>query len=255
MADQFNPFSLEGRNILITGASSGIGRQCAIDCSKMGARVVAIGRNEARLSATLDQMEGKGHACYTYDLSNLDGIKPLVEQIVAENEKLGGIICAAGVERTKPFKLFSPMDYEEVMTVNTLSAFELVRHATSVKCFDQTGGVIFISSITSIIARTGTAAYSASKGALVSGARVFAAELAKRKIRVNCISPGTILTPLMQNYLSQLSDEDYRKRIGGFPLGLGETTDVSSACIWLLSDASRWVTGQNLVVDGGYTIV
>jgi NAD(P)-dependent dehydrogenase (short-subunit alcohol dehydrogenase family) len=89
---------------------------------------------------------------------------------------------------------------------------------------------------------------------MVSASRVLASELAARKIRVNCISPGTILTPLMQNYLDQLSEEDYKKRISGFPLGLGETTDVSNACIFLLSDASRWITGQNIIIDGGFTI-
>lgn len=249
---QYNPFSLEGKTVLITGASSGIGRQCAIDCSKSGAKVIAVARNEERLDETLSQLQGEGHRRYSYDLSDCNGIKVLVSQIVAENGKLGGLICAAGMEKTMPAKLLKPSDYDEIFKVNTLSAFEMARQVTSVKHF-EVGGVIFISSITSVIARQGTAAYSASKGALVSGARVFAAELAKRKIRVNCISPGTILTPLMQNYLSQLSEEDYQKRIGGFPLGLGETTDVSSACVFLLSDVARWITGQNLVVDGGYT--
>ena len=87
----------------------------------------------------------------------------------------------------------------------------------------------------------------------MSATRVLAVELSRRKIRVNCISPGTILTPMMQNYLSTLSEEEYNKRVGGFPLGLGETTDVSNACVFLLSDASRWITGQNLIIDGGFT--
>ena len=249
-----NPFSLEKKSIIITGASSGIGRQCAIDCSRMGAKVAIIGRNEDRLNETLSQMEGEGHAMYSYDLAQLDGIKDLVSKIVSENGKIDGVVCAAGIEKSAPFKLLKPSDYEEIMKINTFSAFELVRQASGVKVINIQASIVFISSITSVIARTTTAAYSASKGALVSGARVMAAELAKRNIRVNCISPGTILTPLMQTYLSQLSDEDYQKRISGFPLGLGETRDVSNACVYLLSDASRWITGQNIVVDGGYTI-
>ena len=88
----------------------------------------------------------------------------------------------------------------------------------------------------------------------MSTARVLAQEFSNRKIRVNCISPGTVLTPMMQNYLEKLSEEDYKKRVGGFPLGLGETTDISNACVYLLSDASRWITGQNLIVDGGFTM-
>ena len=249
-----NPFSLEKKSIIITGASSGIGRQCAIDCSRMGAKVAIIGRNEDRLNETLSQMEGEGHAMYSYDLAQLDGIKDLVSKIVSENGKIDGVVCAAGIEKSAPFKLLKPSDYEEIMKINTFSAFELVRQASGVKVINIQASIVFISSITSVIARTTTAAYSASKGALVSGARVMAAELAKRNIRVNCISPGTILTPLMQTYLSQLSEEDYQKRISGFPLGLGETRDVSNACVYLLSDASRWITGQNIVVDGGYTI-
>ena len=254
MEVQFNPFSLEGKTILITGASSGIGRQCAIDCSRMGAKVVAVARSQERLQATLSLLSGEGHKYYSYDLSNLDCIKDLVSKIVTENGKLSGLICAAGIEKTAPAKLLKPSDYEELFRINTLSAFEIARQITSVRYFENKGGVLFISSITSIIARSGTAAYSASKGALVSGARVLATELSKRGIRVNCISPGTILTPMMQDYLSSLSDKEYDKRIDGFPLGLGKTTDVSLACVFLLSDASRWITGQNLIIDGGFTI-
>ncbi|WP_028902274.1 SDR family NAD(P)-dependent oxidoreductase [Prevotella sp. P6B4] len=250
----FNPFSLEGKTIIVTGASSGIGRQCAIDCSRMGAKVAIIGRNEERLNETLSLMEGRGHTMFSYDFAQLDGIKDFITLIVSEIGKIDGVLCAAGMEKSAPMKLLKPSDYEEIMKVNTISAFELVRQATGVKVINTPASIVFISSITSVIARTTTAAYSASKGALVSGARVMASELAKRNIRVNCISPGTILTPLMQNYLSQLSEEDYQKRVNGFPLGLGETTDVSNACIYLLSDASRWITGQNIVVDGGYTI-
>lgn len=250
----FNPFSLEGKTILITGASSGIGRQCAIDCSKMGAKVVLVARNQERLDETISLMEGEGHKAYSYDLSNLDGIQDFVSAAVAENGKFDGFVHAAGVEMTKPVKLITPEDYEEIFRVNTLSGFEFARQLTGIKHFNKMGGVIFIASITAVIARGGVAAYSASKGALISAARVMAVELAKRQIRVNCISPGTILTPLMQNYLSTLSEEQYKARVDGFPLGLGETTDISNAVVYLLSDASRWITGQNFIIDGGYTI-
>lgn len=250
----YNPFSLEGKTVLVTGASSGIGRQCAIDCSRMGAKVAIIGRNEERLNETLSLMEGEGHSMYSYDLSHLDGIKELVALIVSERGKIDGVVCAAGIEKSAPMKLLKPCDYEDIIKINTISAFELVRQTTGIKTINSPASIIFISSITSVIARTCTAAYSASKGALISGSKVMAVELAKRNIRVNCISPGTILTPLMQNYLSQLSEDDLKKRVSGFPLGLGETSDVSNACVYLLSDASRWITGQNLIIDGGYTI-
>lgn len=249
-----SPFSLEGKTIIVTGASSGIGRQCAISCSHMGAKVMCIGRNEQRLQDTLAHLAGDGHAAYSYDLSQTHGIAGLVADIVAAHGKLDGLLCAAGIERTAPIKLLTVQDYAEIMQVNTLSAFELARHATAMKHFNRGGAVVLIASITATIARTGTAAYSASKGALISAARVMAAELAKRQIRVNCISPGTILTPLMQNALAQMSDEDRARRVAGFPLGLGEPADVANAAVYLLSEASRWITGQNLIVDGGFTI-
>ena len=258
MESRFNPYSLEGRTIVVTGASSGIGRQCAIDCSRQGAKVVAIARNQERLDETLSMLEGDGHHSYSYDFTNCDGIADLVSTIVSDCGRIGGMIYAAGIEKTQPFKMLKPEDYSEILKINTLSALEMARQVSSIKYFEKSdigGGIIFIASITATIARAGTAAYSASKGALISSTRVLASELAKRKVRVNCISPGTVLTPLMQNYLSTLSEEDYNKRISGFPLGLGEPRDVSLACVYLLSDAARWVTGQNLIIDGGYTII
>lgn len=250
----FNPFSLEGKTILVTGASSGIGRQCSIDCSKMGAKVILVARNEERLAETLSQMEGEGHKSYSHDLSELGGIKDLVTTVVAESGKLDGFIHAAGIEMTKPVKLLTPEDYEKVYKVNTLSGFEIVRHISSVKNLNKGASIVLIASITAVIGRGSVAAYAASKGAMVSATLTFALEFAKREIRVNCVSPGTVLTPLMQNYLDTLDEEAYKKRIDGFPLGLGECSDISNACIYLLSDASRWVTGQNIIVDGGYTM-
>lgn len=249
-----NPFSLEGKTILVTGASSGIGKQCAIDCAMMGAKVILVARNEERLQETLNMMEGEGHDSYQFDLNNLNEIKNLINQITREHGKFDGLIHAAGVEMTKPIKLLTPEDYEYVFKVNTISGLEIAKQISGMKNFNKSGSIVFISSITGVIARTGVAAYSASKGAMISAARVMALELSKREIRVNCISPGTILTPLMENYLSTLTEEEQQKRISGFPLNLGKTTDVSYTSVFLLSDAARWITGQNIVVDGGYTI-
>lgn len=253
MEKQFNPFSLEGKTILVTGASSGIGRQCAIDCSKMGAKVVAIGRNKERLEILMSEMEGD-NAYYSFDLQMLDDIKEFVSNIVATYGKLDGFIHAAGIEVTNPVKLTKADDYESLFKVNCLSAFEIVKNLCGIKTFNRGGSIVLISSISGIIARNGLAAYAASKGALMSAARVMAAEMAPREVRVNTVSPGTILTPMMQKALDEMTEEDKKKRIEGFPLGLGKTTDISNACIYLLSDASRWLTGQNLIIDGGYTV-
>ena len=253
MEQPFNPFTLEGKTILVTGASSGIGRQCAIDCSKMGAKVVAIGRNQERLESVVAEMEGNG-VSYSYDLANLEGIKDLIATIVETHGKLDGFLHAAGIEVTNPVKLSKPEEYESLFQVNCMSAFEIVKNLCGIKTFNKGGSIVLISSISGVIARKGLSAYAASKGALMSAARVMALEMAPREIRVNTVSPGTILTPMMQNTLDAMKEEDRQKRVEGFPLGLGQTTDISNASIYLLSDASRWVTGQNLIVDGGYTV-
>ncbi len=253
MEKLFNPFSLEGKTIVVTGASNGIGRQCAIDCSKMGAKVIAIGRNEERLNTVVSEMSGHG-VSYSFNLNYIDGISAFISTIVEENGKLDGFIHAAGIEVTNPVKLLKTEDYESLFRINCLSAFEIIKHLCSIKSFNKNGSIVLISSISGVIARKGLSAYAASKGALMSAARVMALEMAPRGIRVNTISPGTILTPMMQNALDSMLEEDKKKRIEGFPLGLGQTTDISNACIYLLSDASRWVTGHNLIVDGGYTI-
>ena len=250
----YNPFSLSGKKIIITGASSGIGRQCAIDCSKMGATVMLVARNEKRLKETQKEMQqSERHSYYSIDLGQPDRIKELVETIVVTHGKLDGFIHAAGIEKTLPVKLLSIDDYETLFRVNTLSAFEFIRCFSNKKFFNDNGHIVLLSSITSIIGRGGVAAYAASKGAMVSAIRSMALELARKGICINCVSPGTILTPMMQDFLSTLSEEDYKKRIDGFPLGLGEVTDVSQLCLFLLSNASRWITGQNIVIDGGYT--
>ena len=249
-----NPFSLQGKTVVITGASSGLGRECAFQCSRMGAKIVALGRNEQRLNDLTNSLEGEGHKMWTFDLTNLDDINNLVNDIHDNYGKIDGFVHSAGVEKTAPSKLLSPSDYENLLRVNTISAFEFIRQLCQVKYFNHGGSVILIASITALIARNGLTAYSASKGALISGARTLALEYAKRRIRVNTISPGTVKTPLMEQYLSTLSESDREKRLAGFPLGIGNPSDIAHACVYLLSDASQWITGQNLIIDGGYTI-
>ena len=249
-----NPFSLQGKTVVITGASSGIGRECALQCSRMGARIAALGRNQQRLNDLMNSLEGEGHSIWTFDLTNLDDINGLVSNIYGKYGKVDGFVHSAGIEKTAPSKLLYPSDYETLLRVNTISAFEFIRQLCKVKYFNNGGSVIMIASITALIARNGLTAYSASKGALISGARTLALEYAKRRIRVNTISPGSIKTPLMEQYLSTLSEADREKRLGGFPLGIGNPSDIANACVYLLSDASKWITGQNLIIDGGYTI-
>lgn len=245
-----NLFSLEGKKILITGASSGIGHQCALDCSAQGAKVILLARNESVLKETAIQCNG---SYYVYDLNDITGIKDLMQKIVLENGTLDGFIHAAGIEKTLPLKNLKVSDYEAVNRINVLAAYEILKYFTNKKFRNENAKVVLISSITSVIGRPGTLAYASSKGALVSGVKTLALELASKNITVNCISPGTVLTPMMKSLIDKLPDEERKKRMQGFPLGLGKPSDISMTSIFLLSDAARWITGQNIIVDGGYT--
>lgn len=251
----FNPFSLEGKTIIVTGASSGIGQQCAIDCSRMGAKVAIIGRNEERLNETLNQMEGEKHLKVIFDLTSTDSIKTIVTDIVSKLGQINGLVCCAGISNILPLKLMSVEQQEHFFRTNVFSTIELTRQVLSIKNVSKDGAsVIFFSSIMGVVGENAKSLYSMTKGALISASHSLAVEYAKKKIRVNCISPGVVVTPINAGQ-PYISDPDKRTLLEAkHPLGLGQTSDISNACIYLLSDASRWITGQNIVVDGGYTI-
>lgn len=250
----FNPFSLENKTILVTGASSGIGRQCAIDSSKMGARVVLLGRNEVRLNETLSQMDGKGHMVVAFDLTESAQIKEVVSGIVSAVGPIHGVLHCAGISDTLPLKLVKNDLLDKFFRNNVYSAIELTREVCSVKNVSKEGAsIVFFSSIMGCVGESGKSLYSMTKGALIAATRSLACEYAKRKIRFNCISPGAILTPINAN-LPHMADPEKKQVLADkHLLGLGECSDISNACIFLLSDASKWITGQNLIVDGGYT--
>lgn len=251
----FNPFSLEGKTILVTGASSGIGRQCAIDCSKMGAKVILVARNEERLAETLSQMEGEGHLSVAFDLTYSAGLKTMVANAVSKIGRIDGALHCAGISDTLPLKLMQTDTLDKFFRANVYSAIELSREICAIKNISKEGAsIVFFSSIMGCVGESGKSMYSMTKGALIAAARSLACEFAKKRIRFNCVSPGAILTPINANQ-PYMSDHEKRAELEGkHPLGLGECSDISNACIYLLSDASRWVTGQNIIVDGGYTI-
>ena len=250
-----NPFSLEQKTILVTGASSGIGRQCAIDCSKMGAKVVLIARNEEQLNMTLSQMDGNGHFIVVQNLTDFNRIPTLIKDIVSQIGPLDGVLHCAGISNTEPLKLVGIERLEEFFRTNVFGAIELTREICKVKNISKKGAsIIFFSSVMGVVGESCKVTYSLTKGALISGVRSLAVEYAPKNIRFNCVSPGIIETPINTNQ-AYLKDPELRAQFEAkHLLGLGKTTDISNACIYLLSDASRWVTGQNLIVDGGYTV-
>lgn len=251
---QTDPFSLKDKNIIITGASSGIGRSCAVSCSKLGANLILLGRDIARLEETLSMTENnKMHVIHSVDLTDFDKVEGILNESISVSEKISGLINCAGISTTLPFNNVKPGKMEEFLKINVIASFNLTRLVTKKGNFSEDGGsVIFISSVMGVVGEVGKSLYSITKGALISGARSLALELAPRKIRVNCISPGVVETPMSKNAVYSRNEESLNKIKSLHPLGLGQPEDVAWACVYLLSDASRWITGTNLVVDGGY---
>ena len=246
--------SLNDKLVIVTGASSGIGRQCAITCSQLGASVVLIGRNNDRLKSVLSELEKGNHSHFAMDLTKYNELEKLVSTIVERHGKISGFIHSAGIELTLPLKSMKPELYEKLYSINVIAGFELVKYISNKKNICEDGAsIIFIASIMSILGQPAKVAYCSSKGALISGVRAMALELANKKIRVNAISPGVVRTPLIDDMFKSIPEESQKSILDMHPLGIGMPEDVANACGFLLSENARWITGTNLVVDGGYS--
>ena len=241
-----NPFSLEGKTILVTGASSGIGQGIAIACSKMGAQVIICGRNEERLSQTMEFMEGSGHLQILADLTQANDIWEMTEKI----QKLDGIVHCAGIGQRIPCRELEEEDINTVMDINFKAPVMLQKYLLSKKKVNKGASVVFIASIASWSPSAGNSIYSASKGAIISYANCLSLELAPRQIRVNCISPAMVWTDFVKKDVvnMELLKEDESK----YPLQrYGTPDDIANLAIYMLSDASSWMTGSNVKISGG----
>ncbi len=245
-----NPFSLEGKTILVTGASSNIGRQIAVKCSEMGAKVIATARNEERLKETLGKMTGEGHQILQSDLSDSEQIPTLVEHL----PELDGIVMCAAVFRTTPIRNNRRKYTEEMFKTNTFANIDLVQLLSKNRKIKDGGSILFISSVAAYRPYVGNALYSATKGAINSFCQVLAIEQSNRKIRANCVSPGIIQSDMEVKDWA-VTQEELDKEEARFPLGFGHTEDIAYAAVYMMSDASKWVTGTNMIVDGGQSII
>ena len=247
-----NPFTLADRTILITGASSGIGKECAIQCAAQGARVIMMARRTDALEEVRSQLHGNDHIIISIDLMIFDEIRCAFDRLASEIKVIHGFIHSAGMETTQGINLLNHDSAMRVMSLNWLAALEITKRITK-KSFlpNDYMSIAYISSISSQVGKAALSVYAASKGALVSSAKSLAVELAKKKVRVNTVSPGLIVTDLTREYLASLDSEQYSERTKDYLLGLGEPIDIANACVFLLSPASKWITGTNLVVDGG----
>lgn len=247
----YNPFTLDGKTILITGSTSGIGRAAAIECSKMGAKVVVTGRNELRAKETINMLSGDGHSYIIADMESAEGIDRLVEEVPV----LDGCVNNAGYNVLQLVPFIKQEDIKRIFDVNAEAPIYLTHRLVKLKKLSKGASVVFTSSISARgVCTPGNSLYSATKAAMTAFMRNAAIELAAKKIRCNSVAPGMVETPLKEEK-SAVTAEQWEINRQLYPLGrFGLPEDVAHAIIFLLSDASSWVTGSELVVDGGRSL-
>jgi len=242
-----SPFDLQGKTILVTGSSSGIGRESAIAAGNAGARLIITGRNPDALHETLDKLPGRDHISIVADLMLQDELSRLVDQC----PELDGIVHSAGITGHLPAKFINSEEISRYFGINYQAPVLLTAGLLRKKKVRSGASIIFLSSIATKYPYFGGALYGSTKAALEAYSRVLSIELAPRKIRSNCVSPSFVRTAMVEGAAQTISDDVLEKFEKMMPLGFGEPADVASAVIYLLSDASRWVTGTNLVLGGG----
>ncbi|GHV66196.1 3-oxoacyl-ACP reductase [Bacteroidia bacterium] len=251
----YNPFSLAGKKILITGASSGLGRSIAVECTKMGASVLITGRNSERLNMTFVLLEGSGHQQVVADLSTEEGIENLVKQC----SELDGVVHSAGIGILVAPQFIKRSEVENQFNTNTFAPILLTSLLVKNNKIKSGASFVFLSSIVgTIFASKAHSLYAASKGAIDGFVKGMALDLARKKIRVNSILPGLVPTEIlnMENALTSYDEVMKMKmKMKMYPLQrFGRTEDIANGAIYLLSDASSWVTGSALKIDGGITL-
>lgn len=244
--NDFNPFSLEGKTIMVTGASSGIGRGIAITCSKMGAKVIINGRNTTKLQETCSLMVDGSASIVPGDLTDAKTLNSIVDTL----PKLDGLVHCAGLGQRLPCKDVESIKVDEVMNINFKAPVMLQAEVLRQKKLNKAASIVFVASIASWSPSFGNSIYSASKGAIISYANCLALELAPRKIRVNCISPAMVWTDLIQN--DAVDVEQLKEDEQNYPLKrYGQPDDIANLAVYMLSDASTWMTGSNVNITGG----
>lgn len=245
--ETFNPFSLQGKTILVTGASSGIGRSCATIFSKMGAQVIITGRNKERLEDTYNHLEGENHQMIVADLTETEAI----ESLVGELPHLNGVVHCAGIGDRSMLKMVKEKDIQKVMRINFESPVILQKLLLKKKKLLSSSSVVFIASRAPFAPTIGNGIYAASKGAMIAYAKVLSLEVANQLIRVNCICPAMVWTELVIKD-AEMTGIDYHQEELKYPLKrYGQPEDVANLAVYLLSDASSWMTGSCIDITGG----
>jgi len=248
-----NPMQLEGRVILVTGASSGIGRDTAILLSQMGARLVLVARDTYRLEETKSSLEGSDHIGISKDLCEVDDFSYWLKILAGDVGPFHGLVHCAGKVLTAPLRLSKDEDIDGLFHINIKAAILLVKAFRQRDVYAPGSSIVLLSSIGGLTGQPGLTLYSATKGALNAFCRSCAIEFARDGIRVNCVAPGHITTEMTDGLQKQLTTDQLATIERLHPLGIGHVRDVAMAVAFLLADTGRWITGTTLVVDGGYT--
>ena len=247
-----NPIDMSGRTVLITGASTGIGRAVAVLMAALGARVILNGRNVEGLNATLKTMVGEGHIIAAFDLSDMDVIAQWMKSLSQDHGLLNGVVHCAGIQVTKPVRNLDEAFFDETMRINLGSALALARGFRQKACKGSPAAMVFVSSIAGFIGQPGNAVYAASKGGLISATRALAVEFLRDDIRVNAVAPALVETEMSSKARAGMTTEQYQYMLDQHPMGIGLPEDVANAIAFLLSDASRWINAITLPVEGAY---
>ena len=250
----YNPFTLVGKTVLVTGAGGGIGRATAIACSKMGATLVVTDINVETLAETLSLLEAEGerkHQMFSADLTNDEAL----DKMVAEIPLLDGIVCNAGISKVLPIQFLNAEDMNRIMAINAFAPMYMTQRLYKKKHINKGGSIVFTVSISGVsMVSVGGVMYAVSKNALDAFMRNAALEFAARNIRVNSVNPSRVNTNLIKN--SSYSTEDVEKDIKTYPLKrYAEPEEIANSIVFLLSDASSYITGHALIVDGGKTLM
>lgn len=247
----YNPYTLIGKTILITGASSGIGKSTAIEASKLGAHLIITGRNKERLNRTFKALEKGNHQMFLGDLSKTVQIEKLMSTL----PKIDGLSHNIGLNKTLPVLYYKEKDIMDLLRINTIIPMLLTRSLLKHKKVKLGGSLVYTSSISGLTKNEkGSGLYASSKAALTSFVKTLAYELAVKKTRVNSVHPGMVMTPMIER--EEFSDEQRSNYLNKYPLmRYGEPREIALAIIYLLSDASQWVTGTSLLIDGGTSLI
>ena len=244
-----------GKKVLVTGASSGIGRAIAVELSYHNAELFLIGRDEERLNETAGLLKNGNHTTILLDLNDISEIFTKIKDFSQKYGRIYGFCHSAGIAETRPLSALKADSFKSIINVNLISGIEICRAVARRDVVEEEGGsILFISSVYALKGKPGEIAYSASKGAVTSAVRAMAVELARKKIRVNTISPGLIRTHMATKAFSLLTEQQVRALEKDFPLGIGTPEDVARAVAFLLAPQNSWITGTDFVIDGGYTI-